>query len=147
MSGSKNNCSENTLQTLIKHWPGYVIKGSKPDAKGVKIIRTLDHQVVQRFKKNDDAQLAMIEAVTKNTGWLPEKPRLGLGLVVPTPDYFNMTEGQKRKSAHYFNIAQQIRDKRDSVDALMKDIAMDPFDRLWRKKINKILRVRRRPKK
>lgn len=143
MSGHRNNCSERILQELIRHWPGYTIVGSKPDAKGAKIIRTLDHQVVQRFRKNDDAQLAMIEAITKNTGWLPEKPRLGLGLVVPTPDYFNMTKEQLRKSAHYFNTAQQIRDKRDSVDALMRDIAMDPFDRNWRKKINKILRVRR----
>lgn len=85
----------------------------------------------------------MIEAITKNTGWLLEHPRQGLGLVVPTPDYFNMPEDKLRKSAHYFNIAQQIRDKRNSVDALMQDIAMDPFDRNWRKKINKILRVRR----
>jgi hypothetical protein len=143
MSGSPKNCSERILQELIKHWSGYTIKGNKPNAKGAKIIRTLDHQVVQRFKKNDDAQMVMIEAITKNTGWLPEHSRLGLGLVIPTPDYFNMTEGQLRKSAHYFNIAQQIRDKRDSVDALMRDIAMDPFDRMWRKKINKILRVRR----
>lgn len=55
MPGSKNNCSERILQQLIKHWPGYTVKGNKPNAKGVKIIRTLDHQVVQRFNKNDDA--------------------------------------------------------------------------------------------
>ena len=71
MSGSKENCSLETLQKILrKHWPDYVVAGNTPKHPQTLIIRREGIQVyiVQVFDKNYLALKAMT-----TPGWEPGK--------------------------------------------------------------------------
>ena len=146
MAGTKRQTSELVLQKLIKHWPGFMIIGSKPYAKGAHIFRTdQDYgRAVQTFPSNDAAFLTMTESITKNNGWYPGKD-------IETPLFGDLGINKKtvrnqvqEAQTVFYNNARKARDLRTDADQLFSFINIDPLDKNWKKKVNKILNVRRR---
>lgn len=156
MTGTKKQTSEAVLKKLIKHWPGYIIEGSKPYTKGAKIYQTVGKlptgkiasaKLVQTFPSNDAAFLTMTESVTKNNGWYPGKD-------VETPLFGAMKsppEVMEDRIEHamqtLYNNARKARDLRTEADLLFEYLMIDPLDKDWKNKINKILNTRRNDKK
>jgi hypothetical protein len=148
MAGTKRQTSETVLKKLIKHWPGYIIFGSKPYSKGAKIYRDNNTtkggmQIIQEFPSNDAAFLTMTESITKNNGWFPGKD-------LSTPLFGEEPEDVARARNHvkeaqrvFYNNARKARDLRTDADQLFNFINMDPLDKNWKRKVNKILNVRR----
>lgn len=146
MAGTKRQTSEVVLQKLIKHWPGFMIIGSKPYAKGATIFdESKDYgAAVQTFPSNDAAFLTMTESITKNNGWYPgkdiETPLFGdLGI-----DKSKVKDQVKEAQNVFYNNARKARDLRTDADQLFSFINIDPLDKNWIRKINKILNVRRK---
>jgi hypothetical protein len=72
MSGTKENCSLETLQKIVKQkWPTYAVFGNQPYHPETIIVKREGDQytIVQRFDKNYSALQAMI-----TPGWSPEHP-------------------------------------------------------------------------
>lgn len=71
MAYSKENCSLENLQKIIKNFPGYMVFGNQPYQPETLIIKREKgvFTIVQRFDKNYDCLQAMI-----TPGWRPDKP-------------------------------------------------------------------------
>lgn len=148
MAGTKRQTSEAVLKKLIKHWPGYIIVGSKPYSKGAKIYTPDQHmnrnELIQTFPSNDAAFLTMTESITKNNGWFPgkdiETPLFGeLGI-----DKKIVKDQVQEAQSAFYNNARKARDLRTDADQLFSFIGIDPLDKNWKRKVNKILNVRRK---
>lgn len=150
MAGTKRQTSESVLKKLIKHWPGYIILGSKPYDKGAKIYKEGKEkfdfvtELVQEFPSNDAAFLTMSESIIRNNGWFPGKD-------INTPlfneiknDEFVAKEQIKQAQNAFYNNARKARDLRNEADVVFSFINVDPLDKNWVREINKILNVRRK---
>jgi hypothetical protein len=137
MSGTKKQTSQIDLEKLIVHWPGHYIIGSTPYNKGCRIYLQSNNQLIETFKKNDEAYITMVNHLTGKAPWWPGKKDEQI------VNFFGDSLKIQPDSMVVHSVAVKILNLRDESDRLMKTICIDSLDKEWRKKVMKIINKRR----
>lgn len=125
--------TQQELDKLIVHWTGHYIVGNKSYQKGCRIYLTLNNQLVDNFKSNNEAYSVMVNHLTGKEPWWPGKKK------EQECEFLNKKMLIQPDDLVLHSTAVKILNLRDEADRLMKTINIDPLLQDWRYQLMEII--------